>query len=61
MAPRKQLEARIRLFQEGQWLQLLEESSNCAEKVHQNNIRRRRRRDDDDGEGNPCFIFSESW
>ena len=45
MAPREQLEAGI-----GQWLQLLEESSNCAEKVHQNHIRRRRRRDDDDGE-----------
>ena len=35
--------ARIRLFQDGQWLQLLGKSSNCAEKVHQND-------DDDDGE-----------
>ena len=48
--PRRQLEARITMFQDGQWLQLLDESSNCAEKAHQNNIREKRRRDDDDGE-----------
>ena len=50
MVRRKQLEARIRKFQDGQWLHLLNESSNCAEKACQNTIRRRRRRDDDDGE-----------
>ena len=61
MVPRKQLEARIRLFQDGQWLQLLAESSICAERVHQNNIRRRRRRDEEGEEGSPCFVFGESW
>ena len=47
VVPRKLLEARIKLFQDGQRLQLLDESSKCAEKVHLNNVRRRRRRDND--------------
>ena len=62
VVPRKLLEARIKLFQDGQRLQLLDESSKCAEKVHLNNVR-----GGDDvimtgrEEGSPCFVFGESW
>ena len=41
--PRKRLEARIELFQQGLWLELLRESATCAERAHTQSVRRRRR------------------
>ena len=41
--PRKKLEARIELFQQGLWLELLREGATCAERAHTQSVRRRRR------------------
>ena len=57
--PKKQLEARIRMFQEEHWLQFLNDSSICAEKAHQQSVRRRRRGDGDaEAKRN---VSRESW
>ena len=43
VVPRKKLESRIRLFQEGEWLSLLRDSATCSEMAHTSAVRRRRR------------------
>ena len=43
VVPRKKLESRIRLFQEGEWLSLLRDSAACSEMAHTSAVRRRRR------------------
>ena len=45
---RKKLEARVRLFQEGEWISLLRESVACAEAAHSSSVRRRRRSSDEE-------------
>ena len=39
----KQLEARLRQFQNGDWLTLLTDSARCAEQSHTHSVRGRRR------------------
>ena len=41
--PRNKLEARIELFHQGSWLELLREGASCAERAHTQSVRRRRR------------------
>ena len=43
VVPRKKLEVRIRQFQEGEWLDLLNESTACATRGHLSSVRARRR------------------
>ena len=45
---RKKLEARVRQFQEGEWISLLRESVACAEAAHSSSVRRRRRSADEE-------------
>ena len=44
VVPRKKLESRIRLFQEGEWFSLLRDSAACSEMALSSAVRRRRRR-----------------
>ena len=48
--PRKQLEARLGQFQAGDWMSLLNESAQCAQKAHTNSVRLRRRSQPDEAQ-----------
>ena len=45
---RQKLEARLRSFEDGHWIELLSESADCAEKAHSQSVRRRRHQHHDD-------------
>ena len=45
---RQKLEARLRSFEDGHWIELLSESNACAEKAHTQSVRRRRHQHHDD-------------
>ena len=47
--PKKRLEERFHMFQEGRWLELLASSRGIEASVHQSSVRRRRRQRQDDG------------
>ena len=49
--PRKKLDVRIRQFQEGEWLDLLNESTACATRGHLSSVRARRRNVSDEARG----------
>ena len=48
MVPRKKLEGRIRQFQEGDWISLLNDSANCAAQAKVASVRARRRHRSDE-------------
>ena len=45
---RQKLEARLRSFEDGHWIELLSDSTVCAEKAHTQSVRRRRHQHHDD-------------
>ena len=50
LVPRKKLESRFAQFQAGQWVQLLDEGTQCAQEAHSRSIRRSRRNNDEESQ-----------